>query len=107
MAISIPIFSAQLEKAREATDAANLRSAYAEVSVAVLDGDGATAYYKGVAMTQTQDDTFTTTGDANVGGTLLTSITDAKKGTIEYVTVKADGKVTINSTKPTDATEVK
>lgn len=36
MAISIPIFTSQLEKAREATDAANLRSAYAEISAAVL-----------------------------------------------------------------------
>lgn len=31
VAISIPIFSSQLEKAREATDAANIRSQYAEV----------------------------------------------------------------------------
>ena len=31
VAISIPIFTSQLEKAREATDAANLRSAYAEL----------------------------------------------------------------------------
>lgn len=106
VAISIPIFTTQLEKAREATDAANLRSAYAEVSVAVLGGDGATAYYKGVAMTQTQDATFTTTGDASVGGVKLTGITDAKKGTTEYVTVKADGTVTINSTEPTGATKV-
>lgn len=106
VAISIPIFTSQLEKAREATDAANLRSAYAEVSVAVLDGDGATAYYKGVAMTQTQDATFTTTDDASVGGVKLTDIADAKKGKTEYVTVKANGTVTINSTKPTDATEV-
>ena len=106
VAISIPIFTSQLEKAREATDAANLRSAYAEVSVAVLDGDGATNYYKGVAMTQTKDDTFTTTGDAAVGGVTLTSIADAKKGKTEYVEVKADGTVTISSTKPSDATEV-
>ena len=31
VAISIPIFSSQLEKAREAVDAANIRAAYAEV----------------------------------------------------------------------------
>lgn len=36
VAISIPIFTSQLEKAREATDAANLRSAYAEVMTASL-----------------------------------------------------------------------
>lgn len=58
-------------------------------------------------MTQTKDASFTTTGDATVGGKKLTDITDAKKGKTEYVTVKADGTVTIDSTKPTDATEVK
>lgn len=35
VAISIPIFSSQLEKAREATDAANIRSAYAAVMAKV------------------------------------------------------------------------
>ena len=36
VAISIPIFTAQLEKSKEAVDEANLRSAYAECSAAVL-----------------------------------------------------------------------
>lgn len=36
VAISIPIFTSQLEKAREATDLANVRSAYAEVQTAAL-----------------------------------------------------------------------
>lgn len=36
VAISIPIFTSQLEKARDATDEANIRSAIAEVSAAVL-----------------------------------------------------------------------
>ena len=31
VAISIPIFTSQLEKSREAVDAANIRAAYAEV----------------------------------------------------------------------------
>lgn len=31
IAIAIPVFTSQLEKSREATDAANVRSAYAEV----------------------------------------------------------------------------
>lgn len=39
VAIAIPIFSGQLEKSREAVDAANIRSQYAEViSDALLDG---------------------------------------------------------------------
>ena len=37
IAIAIPVFGAQLEKAREATDAANIRAAYAEVMVASID----------------------------------------------------------------------
>ena len=41
VAISIPIFTTQLEKAREATDLANIRSAYAEVSANVLTEEGA------------------------------------------------------------------
>ena len=36
IAISIPIFTAQLEKAREATDLANIRSAYATIAANAL-----------------------------------------------------------------------
>lgn len=36
VAISIPIFTSQLEKAREATDEANIRSIYAQLSADVL-----------------------------------------------------------------------
>jgi len=38
IAIAIPVFNNQLEKAREAVDAANLRSAYAEVLSEVMLG---------------------------------------------------------------------
>lgn len=40
VAIAIPIFTSQLEKAREATDVANIRAAYAEATTKVLSGDG-------------------------------------------------------------------
>lgn len=39
VAISIPVFTSQLEKAREATDLANLRAAKAEAVVTILDGN--------------------------------------------------------------------
>ncbi len=39
VAVSIPIFSGQLERAREATDAANIRSAYAVVMAKVSSGE--------------------------------------------------------------------
>lgn len=40
VAIAIPVMTNQLEKAREAVDAANLRAAYAEVMSDLLLGDG-------------------------------------------------------------------
>ena len=43
VAISIPIFTNQLEKAREATDMANIRAAYAKVVTAKLTDDAASA----------------------------------------------------------------
>ena len=39
VAISIPIFTSQLEKSREATDLANVRAAYAQISAAALTED--------------------------------------------------------------------
>ena len=39
VAISIPIFTTQLEKSREATDEANIRACYAEVMTAALTNE--------------------------------------------------------------------
>ena len=50
VAISIPIFTNQLEKAREATDMANIRAAYAEACVASLEADGGAASKDTVKM---------------------------------------------------------
>ncbi|MDY2854886.1 MAG: type II secretion system protein [Oliverpabstia sp.] len=64
VAISIPIFSGQLEKAREATDAANIRSQYAEVLTdAICDGgsvNGQTAY--GAVKLRQQNNGWQTSG---------------------------------------------
>lgn len=51
VAIAIPVFTAQLEKSREAVDAANIRAAYAEVMVAGLNEDAAN-YTKTVKISQ-------------------------------------------------------
>ncbi|MBR3326695.1 MAG: prepilin-type N-terminal cleavage/methylation domain-containing protein [Atopobiaceae bacterium] len=40
IAIAIPVFTTQLEKSRDATSVANMRSAYAEASAAYLTYDG-------------------------------------------------------------------
>ena len=54
VAIAIPIFSSQLEKAREATDAANLRAAYAEVSADAVLNDASSKKVITVDQKQTQ-----------------------------------------------------
>ena len=53
VAISIPIFTNQLEKSREAVDAANIRAAYAEVMAAGISEDSAN-YTKKVKLKQQQ-----------------------------------------------------
>ena len=44
VAVGIPIFTSQLEKSREATDLANVRSAYAEVMAAAIIEDDTAVY---------------------------------------------------------------
>lgn len=52
VAIAIPVFNSQLEKAREGVDLANVRSAYAEAKTAALGGATGKTYYKAVTGTQ-------------------------------------------------------
>lgn len=64
VAISIPVFTSQLEKSRDAVSVANMRAAYAEVMTCVLTGsEGQTNV------------TFTPAGaGAKVAGTYATSV---------------------------------
>ena len=66
VAISIPIFTNQLEKARESTDVANIRDIYAEVSVGLLDGSLEKASN---TMTVSGGYTATLNGDVEGSGT--------------------------------------
>lgn len=99
VAISIPIFTSQLEKAREATDMANLRSAYAECSASLLTGEA----NDGVALTPTTGDPTSasksvtlcqqTTGwlsDVEIAGKKTNTDKIPSSGTVE-VTVTATG----------------
>ena len=54
VAIAIPVFNSQLEKSREATDAANIRNAYAEIMVDALDNPQAAVTHDAVSMRQRQ-----------------------------------------------------
>ncbi len=61
VAIAIPVFTAQLEKSREAVDAANIRAKYAEMMSDAITGtygkneDGTTKTYE-VNLQQTKND---------------------------------------------------
>jgi len=70
VAIAIPVFSTQLEKSRESTDLANIRSAYAEAITEYLTTNGACTVK--VTLKQTQD-------------------------TWQYVETEADGSVVIGT----------
>lgn len=90
VAISIPIFTGQLNKAREATDAANIRAAYAEAAAASLENDGAETTKTSKAMTGTRNSwTYVT---EKIGGQSLPAVT---KGQVVEVKVATDGTVTL------------
>lgn len=98
VAISIPIFSAQLEKAKEATDMANIRSAYAEVVAAYL-GDSK----EHLASVDLKSDTSNYKSDENaeIAGVLYKNILSGNAASSCEVKVTADGKVTIGGQNAT------
>ena len=114
VAISIPIFTSQLEKSREAADLANIRSAYAECSAAVLTDTKAsdnTDATKGVVVTvdgtskvvtakrdvklTQQVANWTDNNGKDVAGLDISAKTATKVGATVEVTVDSTGKVTI------------
>ena len=114
VAIAIPIFVTQLEKSREATDAANIRSAYAVVQSAALlqdqqadltklntsditytvEGSEGSFVYKAVVQLKQQQDEWQS-GAQDIGGISLAANT-----------AKKNGKATITYTQSTGKTEI-
>ena len=110
VAVSIPFFTAQLEKSREATDEANLRSLYAEATAAVLAEDtGASTWIKNGTLTVAKGDdgvytgtaTYTCTqqknslegnddGTVNIGGVDVSASAFGSSKVIKIV-IKSDG----------------
>ncbi|MDO4182867.1 MAG: prepilin-type N-terminal cleavage/methylation domain-containing protein [Coriobacteriia bacterium] len=110
VAIAIPIFTAQLEKARESTDAANIRDAYAEVMTAALtESDtagnvtrtgtaGSYVWTATVTPTQAQAD-WQNDGLESIGGLKVGN----NSGDIEGIT---SGQWTITYTSATDTVAI-
>ena len=64
-AIAIPVFTSQLEKSREATDLANIRSAYAQIVVHAIE-DNAWSKSERVTLKQQTDGWATTDALSNL-----------------------------------------
>ncbi len=108
VAIAIPIFTNQLEKARESTDAANIRDYYAEIATGLVTGD--LDYSKGDTMTvsggkavtvTTPLTTSTGTFEVTVAaGTAKQAVSQWQSGAVEVagftVTAATDMKGTSN-----------
>ena len=91
MAVSIPIFTAQLEKSRESTDMANLRAAKAAAVSEYLVGDSG--------------DTTVTWTDANDASKGFTAYYEAKGGLLQATKPTATygaGTATVGSASNTD-----
>lgn len=88
VAIAIPVFTTQLEKSREATDTANVRSAYANiVSQYLTNAD--TGYSMTVTAQQTQ------TGWQNSDNGKLVIQVDGSESTISFDPVMKGGKYVV------------
>lgn len=97
VAISIPIFTRQLERAKEATDLANVRAAYAEVvSTYLTENKAQTASVP--LVSDTSD--VVTPADTKVAGVAVDKILKTNPTVIK---VTADGDVTING-EPAETT---
>lgn len=105
VAIAIPIFTSQLEKAKEATDAANIRAAYAEVSTEALTDDASSVKPLFVTASQTKPDWQTNSNNATmeIGGVQVDVAykTGNNKG---WEIAYENGKVTIKAATAKSAT---
>lgn len=91
VAISIPIFTAQLEKSREATDAANVRAAYAEAAAKQIDGTiSSTAT---VVTIKATDTTYAAIGNPKIGNTTMKDL-GFTSGNSYKISVSESGVVT-------------
>ena len=95
VAIAIPTMTNQLEKSREATDAANIRALYAEAMVEYLNSDTGAAVTREYTVTQKTAGWANTELEANLKNLAKTysgTPTNGKKCTI---TIGTDGSASI------------
>lgn len=99
VAIAIPVFTAQLEKSREAVDAANIRAKYAELMTSVVTGDYKTTDTYEVPLEQKKDEWQTADLKTNLAKiiTLNNEPKAGKKVTLTYDSTK-EGALAVSCT---------
>ena len=102
VAIAIPVFTAQLEKSKEATDLANIRTAYAEIVAEKLTTDNSVAA-KSVALTQGEKSWQTT--DVKFPENVYTNGTKSTSGTTKAT--KSNTKTTSSKNSKAVITPIK
>ena len=95
VAIAIPIFTTQLEKAREATDIANIRAAYAEACLDALENGTGEGTATTVAMVS--DAKFTEVTGVVIGKSAIPADFSVTTGNTVKVDVAANGDVTLTA----------
>ena len=103
VAIAIPVFTSQLEKSRESTDAANIRNTYAEVMVKIIEDPMGAQTPPSYTCRQMQDG-WQNTDALDSLNNLAHTATDAADvtTTIDLDGVTAQGTITFTYTPGTD-----
>ena len=104
VAIAIPIFTSQLEKSREATDVANIRSAYAEVMAAAVTGEGTDTVsvsegvytYKGDVTAKQKQTGWQSTNLDSVGGLSVGDSKDVEASTTGWTVKYTESSDTVS-----------
>ena len=91
IAIAIPIFTSQLEKANEAKDAANLRSAYAVASASLLTDNATASEVSAGPVTLTQSGAFDQLGNNEMIGDFKLSGANIASPAYVHVTANPTG----------------
>ena len=98
VAVAIPVFTTQLENSRQATDTANVRSAYAEVIAAYLT-DGAA--HEMTVTAQKRNDSWNTgygsfVGQVNGSESTINIPAGTTSGAEYTISITSAGSVTVN-----------
>ena len=99
VSISIPVFTTQLEKSREVTDASNIRAAYAEVAASALT-DPEKSVAATIAKKQLQSGWQSSATLKDIAGVAIGSISSTTASSVEYSSVNG---ITIDGQKVTSS----